>query len=83
MSKKAWVKNGDFVHDVCQGGDPFEFYHPDIAKFYTVDVPDDIVHGATLKDGVWVNAPLPPLVVLDPPKPLPPADPVTPETPKA
>jgi len=60
MSKKAWVLNGNFVHDVCQGGDPFEFYHPDIAQNYTVDVPDNIVHGATLENGVWVNAPPPP-----------------------
>lgn len=61
----AWVEN-DIVRDVAPGN-PVELYHPDIAAFYTVEVPEGTRNGATLVDGVWTNPPPPPPV-----EPLPP-----------
>lgn len=61
--KKAWIEN-DQIRDICSGN-PNELYHPDIAKFYDTDVPDDAENG----DG-WVKGKLV--------KPVAPA-PVTPE----
>lgn len=55
--KKAWIQN-DVVRDICPA-DPLFSYHPDIAAFYTTDVPDTAVNGATLVDGVWTNPPAP------------------------
>jgi len=46
--KYAWIEN-DKVRDVAHS-DPEEIYHPDVAKFYDTQVPDDAVNG----DG-WVN----------------------------
>ncbi len=48
---KAWIEN-EKIRDIAQG-DLFEIYHPDIAKLYTVEVPDDAANG----DG-WVNGKL-------------------------
>lgn len=62
--KYAWIEN-DRVRDVCQGGDPSTCYHPDVAKFYDTEVPDDAANG----DG-WVNGAL---VKPVPPPPPPPA----------
>ena len=61
--RKAWIEN-ERIRDIAPG-DPGALYHPDIAKFYDTDVPDDAANG----DG-WVNGALV--------KPEPPA-PVTPE----
>lgn len=61
--KWAWIEN-DRVRDVCHG-DPNECYHPDVAKFYDTQVPDDAVNG----DG-WVNGAL-----VKPEPPAPPAPP--------
>lgn len=55
--KKAWVE-GNVVRDVCSGS-PEELFHPDIAVHYSVDVPDDIVSGATWNGSEWVNPPMP------------------------
>lgn len=63
--KYAWIEN-EKIRDICQGGDPSECYHPDVAKFYDTLVPDDAVNG----DG-WVNNQLikpPPVVVVPPPR---------------
>ena len=58
--KKAWIENNT-VRDVANGN-PAELFHPDIAAHYDTDVPDDVVQGATLVDGVWVNpAPVEPV----------------------
>jgi len=54
--KKAWIEN-NVVRDVCEGN-PAELYHPDIAVYYSTDVPDDIINGAKLENGVWVNIPI-------------------------
>ena len=60
--KKAWIENNQ-IRDIAQG-DPFLTYHPDVAKFYDTDVPDNAVNG----DG-WVNG------ALVKPVPTPPAPP--------
>ena len=57
--KYAWIEN-EVIRDICQGN-PEELYHPDVAKFYTTDVPDDAVNG----DG-WVSDKLIKPVVVEP-----------------
>lgn len=49
--KKAWIEN-ERIRDAAPGN-PEELYHPDVAKLYDTDVPDDAVNG----DG-WVNGQL-------------------------
>jgi len=56
--KKAWQDPIGVIRDICHG-DPAECYHPDIAAFYTTDVPDTAVNRATLVAGVWTNPPAP------------------------
>jgi hypothetical protein len=53
--KLAWIEN-DQVRDVCHGI-PSECYTEEIANYYTTEVNDDIVNGATLIDNVWTNPP--------------------------
>jgi hypothetical protein len=49
----AWIEDNR-VRDVALGN-PSEIYHPDIAVFYNVILPDGTINGATLIDGVWTN----------------------------
>jgi hypothetical protein len=63
--KHAWIEN-DRIRDIALGN-PAELYHPDVAKFYDTQVPDDAANG----DG-WVNGQL---VKPEPPPPAPPAPP--------
>ena len=49
--KFAWIEN-DRIRDVAWA-DPSKIYHPDVAKFYNTQVPDDAANG----DG-WVNGQL-------------------------
>ena len=49
--KFAWIEN-DKIRDVSPG-EPSELYHPDVAKFYDTEVPDDAENG----DG-WMNGQL-------------------------
>ena len=65
--KKAWQDPIGTIRDICDS-DPTLSYHPDIAKFYSTDVPNTTVNGATLVAGKWIN-------------PLPPAPPLPPEPP--
>ena len=46
--KFAWIEN-DKVRDIAPGN-PFDWYHPDVAAFYNTEVPDEAENG----DG-WVN----------------------------
>ena len=55
--KKAWIEN-NLVRDVCHGN-PDELYHPDIAKFYDTEVPDDAALGDTFAGGVLTKRPIP------------------------
>jgi hypothetical protein len=62
--KYAWIEN-DKIRDVANSN-PAEIYHPDVAAFYTTQVPDDAVNG----DG-WVNGALVKPVVPEPtPEPV-------------
>ena len=61
--KKAWIENNR-VRDIAPG-EPTDIYHPDVAVLYDTDIPDDIVPGAELIDGVWTN----PAPVVLPPEP--------------
>lgn len=65
--KKAWIENNT-VRDVCPGN-PDELFHPDIAKFYDTDVPDDAENGDGWVSGQLVK-PEPPALV-EPPAPAP------------
>lgn len=58
--KYAWIED-DKVRDICQGGNPTEHYHPDVALHYATQVPDDAENG----DG-WVNGALVKAVVEEP-----------------
>ena len=51
--KYAWIED-DKVRDVCHGN-PAECYHPDVAAFYTTQVPDDAVNGDGWVDGQLVK----------------------------
>lgn len=63
--KYAWIQDNK-VRDICQGGEPSEHYHPDVAAHYTTQVPDDAVNG----DG-WVNGALVKPVIPEPtPEPV-------------
>lgn len=56
--KYAWIEN-DKVRDVCQGT-PGECYHPDVAKLYDTQVPDDAVNGDGWVDGQLIKPEPPP-----------------------
>lgn len=63
--KYAWIQDNK-VRDICQGGEPSEHYHPDVAAHYTTQVPDEAVNG----DG-WVNGALVKPVIPEPtPEPV-------------
>lgn len=47
----AWIEN-DRVRDAV--ADPSVF-HPDVAKYYDTELPDDVKPGATLVEGGWQN----------------------------
>lgn len=57
--KYAWIEN-DKVRDVAHSN-PTEIYHPDVAKLYDTQVPDNAANG----DG-WVNGALVKPVVVEP-----------------
>ena len=58
----AWIEN-QRIRDIAFG-DPNSLYHPDVAKFYDTDVPDEAING----DG-WVNGNLVKPVPTPPPPP--------------
>lgn len=61
--KFAWIENGkirDIAHD-----DPAAIYHPDVAAYYTTQVPDTAENG-DLWDGVNATKPTPPKPVTPP-----------------
>lgn len=61
--KFAWIE-GDKIRDIAPG-EPSQFYHADVAKFYDTHVPDEANNG----DG-WVNGQL---IKPEPPTPPEPA----------
>lgn len=58
--KFAWVENNQ-IRDVCHG-DPTMCYHPDVAVFYSTEVPDDAQNGDKWVDGVLVKREPEPIV---------------------
>jgi len=68
--KKAWIENST-IRDIAQG-DPAAIYHPDIARLYDTDVPDEAQNGDSYSDGVWTAKPVPEPVVSEPVAPTPP-----------
>jgi hypothetical protein len=51
--RKAWVEN-NVIRDIAHAK-PEDIYHPDIAAFYTVSVPDDAANGDGWVDGALVK----------------------------
>ena len=51
--KHAWIEN-DKVRDIAPG-DPYLFYHPDIAAYYNTLIPDDVQKDAYWDGEKWVN----------------------------
>ena len=68
--KYAWIEN-DKIRDVAHD-EPSKIYHPDVAVFYSTQVPNDAANG----DG-WVNGALVKPVI---PEPTPPARQWTPDS---
>jgi hypothetical protein len=66
MTKHAWIENGR-IRDIAPG-DPFAWYHPEVAKFYDTLVPDDAA-----KDDFWdgIIATKPPVTEYVAPEPPP------------
>jgi hypothetical protein len=62
--KYAWIEN-TIIRDTS-AGNPFDFYHPDIASHYDTQVPDDAQGGDTFADGVLTKRPVPEVVVPEP-----------------
>ena len=55
--KYAWIDNAQ-VRDIAPGN-PEEIYHPDIAKLYDTEVPDDAENGEGWVNGKLVKRPAP------------------------
>jgi len=68
--KNAWIEN-NIIRDIANGN-PDELFHPDIAKLYDTDVPDDAVNGDGWIDGQLVKPVIPDPVPVEPPAPVPP-----------
>lgn len=58
--KYAWIEESR-IRDICQGGDPFEHYHPEVAALYDTEVPDEAENGDGWVDGLLVK-PKPPAI---------------------
>jgi len=62
--KKAWIENS-IIRDIAHA-EPSEIYHPDIAKFYDTEVPDDAENGDTFIDGVLTKPIIPEHTPIEP-----------------
>lgn len=62
--KYAWLQ-AQTIRDICPGN-PAESYHPDIAKLYDTQVPDEAAQGDTFADGVLTPKPVPVYVAPEP-----------------
>lgn len=60
MAKLAWVENNT-IRDVAHSN-PSEIYTPEVAAYYTVEVPDEAQNGWELLEGVW-TAPIVPTYI--------------------
>jgi hypothetical protein len=68
--KKAWVENNR-IRDIA-AGNPADLFHPDIAKLYDTDVPDDAENGDGWVNGTLTKPVIPDPVPVEPPAPVPP-----------
>ena len=50
---KAWIEDNR-VREICKGN-PSELYHPDIAKNFDTEINEDVLVGAELVNGIWIN----------------------------
>lgn len=77
MPRYAWVEN-DVVRDYTDH-DPSATYHPDVAQFYSVTIPDNVERGWSRAGGTWTAPPEPPAPEPQPePPPAPPWTTLTP-----
>ena len=51
--KKAWIED-NIIRDIAHA-EPFDIYHPDVAKFYDTEVPDDAENGDTWENGELIK----------------------------
>ena len=61
---KAWIEN-NIIRDIAHA-EPSEIYHPDIAKLYNTDVPDDAENGDTFIDGALTKPIIPEPLPIEP-----------------
>jgi len=66
MTKHAWIENGR-IRDIAPG-EPFSWYHSDVAKFYDTLVPDD-ANKDDFWDGVKATKPPEPVIIEAEPAP--------------
>ena len=66
--KHAWIENNRVRDAVTE--DPFTLFHADIAQHYTTQVADEVLPGAELVEGEWVN-PAPPAPQVPATQPIP------------
>jgi hypothetical protein len=65
MTKFAWIENG-VIRDIAPGT-PLQYYHSDVAAYYSTLVPDIAQNGDSFVGGVWTARLIPP----PPPPPVP------------
>ena len=56
--KYAWIEN-EQIRDICQGGNPQNYYTANIAENYNTLVPDEAHNGDGWVNGQWIPAPTP------------------------
>ena len=59
--KYAWIEN-TVIRDLTTGI-PADVFHPDIAKLFSTQVPDEAESGDMFKDGVLTKKPIPDAVI--------------------
>jgi hypothetical protein len=59
--KYAWIEN-TIIRDLTTG-DPLDVFHPDIAKLFDTQVPDEAEPGDTFRDGVLTKKLIPEPVI--------------------
>jgi hypothetical protein len=55
--KYAWIEN-EIVRDIAPGS-PADWYHPEVAKFYDTEVPNDAENGDSWVNNKLVKRPIP------------------------
>ena len=63
--KYAWIQD-DRIRDLTPS-DPFNWHHPEVAKFYDTEVPDEAENGDFWENGKLIKPVIPDPVPLPPP----------------